>query len=92
MPLNLASVNNKAEERLLQIRTNPPSPQCFSAKRAPTKTTPSKASRSRPTVCNANSSILIVEVLFWSGYRQVNDSDEKPGKKKNLTVCSLMER
>ncbi|TYI69814.1 hypothetical protein E1A91_D08G180800v1 [Gossypium mustelinum] len=46
--LNLEDVKhkNKGEERLLQIRTNPPSPQCFSA---PTKTTvtPSKASRSR---------------------------------------------
>ncbi|CAK7330799.1 unnamed protein product [Dovyalis caffra] len=47
VPLNLANVKNKGEERLLQIRTNPPSPQCFSASRAPTKTTPSKASRSR---------------------------------------------
>ncbi|MFQ6626895.1 hypothetical protein Gotur_006028, partial [Gossypium turneri] len=46
--LNLEDVKhkNKEEERLLQIRTNPPSPQCFSA---PTKTTvtPSKASKSR---------------------------------------------
>ncbi|PPD97507.1 hypothetical protein GOBAR_DD05465 [Gossypium barbadense] len=46
--LNLEDVKhkNKGEEKLLQIRTNPPSPQCFSA---PTKTTvtPSKASRSR---------------------------------------------
>ncbi|KAG6789512.1 hypothetical protein POTOM_005613 [Populus tomentosa] len=51
VPLNLANVKNKLEERLLQIRTNPPSPQCFSANRAPTKTTnPSKASRSRLTV------------------------------------------
>ncbi|KAJ6905351.1 hypothetical protein NC652_023181 [Populus alba x Populus x berolinensis] len=49
VPLNLANVKNKGEERLLQIRTNPPSPQCFSANRAPAKTTPSKASRSRLT-------------------------------------------
>ncbi|KAF9675593.1 hypothetical protein SADUNF_Sadunf09G0048400 [Salix dunnii] len=54
-PLNLANVKNKGEERLLHIRTNPPSPQCFSANRAPAKTTPSKASRSRFTVCIATS-------------------------------------
>ncbi|EEF30482.1 uncharacterized protein LOC8272171 [Ricinus communis] len=47
-PLNLGNVKHKGEERLLQIRTNPPSPQCFSATRAPTKTTtPSKSSKSR---------------------------------------------
>ncbi|KAJ8899217.1 hypothetical protein K2173_012393 [Erythroxylum novogranatense] len=50
--LNLATVKNKAEERLLQIRTNPPSPQCFSTTRTATKsttttTTPLKASKSR---------------------------------------------
>uniref|UniRef100_A0A6N2L257 Glutamine amidotransferase domain-containing protein n=1 Tax=Salix viminalis TaxID=40686 RepID=A0A6N2L257_SALVM len=51
VPLNLANVKSKGEELLLQIRTNPPSPQCFSANRAPAKTsTPSKASRSRLTV------------------------------------------
>ncbi|KAF2319530.1 hypothetical protein GH714_016816 [Hevea brasiliensis] len=47
VPLNLENVKHKGEERLLQIRTNPPSPQCFSATRAPTKTTPSKAYKSR---------------------------------------------
>ncbi|XWS35508.1 hypothetical protein CRYUN_Cryun20dG0003100 [Craigia yunnanensis] len=45
--LKLESVKHKGEERVLQIRTNPPSPQCFSAPHAPMKTTPSKASRSR---------------------------------------------
>ncbi|KAJ6777542.1 hypothetical protein OIU74_001509 [Salix koriyanagi] len=46
VPLNLANVKSKGEELLLQSRTNPPSPQCFSANRAPAKTsTPSKASR-----------------------------------------------
>ncbi|KAJ6310129.1 hypothetical protein OIU76_014958 [Salix suchowensis] len=49
VPLNLANVKNKGEERLLQIRTNPPSPQCFSVNRAPAKITPSKVSRSRFT-------------------------------------------
>ncbi|KAF5738375.1 hypothetical protein HS088_TW13G01273 [Tripterygium wilfordii] len=48
IPLNLENVKNKKEERLLQIRTNPPSPQCFSAKSWPTKSsTPSKTSKSR---------------------------------------------
>ncbi|KAF2293589.1 hypothetical protein GH714_003159 [Hevea brasiliensis] len=47
VPLNLENVRHKGEGRLLQIRTNPPSPQCFSATRSPTKTTPSKASKSR---------------------------------------------
>ncbi|KAE8677484.1 E3 ubiquitin ligase BIG BROTHER-like isoform X1 [Hibiscus syriacus] len=44
LSLNLENVKQKEKEGLLQIRTNPPSPQCFSA----TKTaTPSKAPRSR---------------------------------------------
>ncbi|XVE76710.1 hypothetical protein DITRI_Ditri13aG0003300 [Diplodiscus trichospermus] len=45
--LNLENVKHKGEERVLQIRTNPPSPQCFSAPHASMKTSPSKASRSR---------------------------------------------
>uniref|UniRef100_A0A2N9II29 Uncharacterized protein n=1 Tax=Fagus sylvatica TaxID=28930 RepID=A0A2N9II29_FAGSY len=45
--LDLNNIRHKREENLLQIRTNPPSPQCFSATRGPTKTTPSKASKSR---------------------------------------------
>ncbi|CAN0917458.1 hypothetical protein LINGRAHAP2_LOCUS30307 [Linum grandiflorum] len=49
--LNLENVKSqlKDEERLLQIRTNPPSPQCFSAGHASAKTTttPSKAPKSR---------------------------------------------
>ncbi|KAK8505057.1 hypothetical protein V6N13_140054 [Hibiscus sabdariffa] len=45
LSLNLENVKKKEKEGLLQIRTNPPSPQCFSA---PIKTTtPSKAPRSR---------------------------------------------
>ncbi|OMO69775.1 hypothetical protein CCACVL1_19280 [Corchorus capsularis] len=49
LALNLDNVKHKREERVLQIRTNPPSPQCFSAPHAPIKTTPSnsKAPRSR---------------------------------------------
>ncbi|KFK34445.1 hypothetical protein AALP_AA5G145800 [Arabis alpina] len=33
IPLKLENVKNKGQERLLQIRTNPPSPQCFSDNR-----------------------------------------------------------
>ncbi|GMJ07419.1 hypothetical protein like AT3G52110 [Hibiscus trionum] len=45
LSLNLENVKSKDKEGLLQIRTNPPSPQCFSA---PFKTTtPFKAPRSR---------------------------------------------
>ncbi|KAJ7982206.1 Interferon-activable protein [Quillaja saponaria] len=44
--LDLGNVRCKREDRLLQIRTNPPSPQCFSATRGTTTTTPSKASKS----------------------------------------------
>ncbi|XVF33737.1 hypothetical protein REPUB_Repub17cG0194300 [Reevesia pubescens] len=45
--LNLENVKHKGEERVLQIRTNPPSPQCFSAPHASMKASPSKVSRSR---------------------------------------------
>lgn len=47
-PMNLKTVNRAQGENLLQIRTNPPSPQCFSANRGPDKTAPLKASRSKP--------------------------------------------
>ncbi|CAI8596172.1 unnamed protein product [Vicia faba] len=43
--LDLENVRHKRENILQQIRTNPPSPQCFSA--GLTKPTPSKGSRSR---------------------------------------------
>ncbi|XP_055959972.1 uncharacterized protein LOC126661024 isoform X2 [Mercurialis annua] len=52
VPLKLGNVKHKGEERLLQIRTNPPSPQCFSATRAPTKITPSKSSKPRVMCAN----------------------------------------
>ncbi|KAK0573908.1 hypothetical protein LWI29_015324 [Acer saccharum] len=50
--LKLENVKHKGEQRVLQIRTNPPSPQCFSATRPAPKTTTTtslKASVSRPT-------------------------------------------
>ncbi|KAI3755292.1 hypothetical protein L1987_55088 [Smallanthus sonchifolius] len=46
--LNLKTIRGKDTERVLQIRTNPPSPQCFSANHGTTKATPSKAFRLRP--------------------------------------------
>ncbi|VVB05443.1 unnamed protein product [Arabis nemorensis] len=48
IPLKLENVKNKGHERLLQIRTNPPSPQCFSDNR----TASLKALRSTTTVRN----------------------------------------
>ncbi|KAF7139588.1 hypothetical protein RHSIM_Rhsim07G0055100 [Rhododendron simsii] len=47
-PLELKIGKRKEGENLLQIRTNPPSPQCFSASRGPDKAAPLKASRSKP--------------------------------------------
>ncbi|XP_057978674.1 uncharacterized protein LOC131165045 [Malania oleifera] len=50
-PLSPLSVDLKnikrREENLLQIRTNPPTPQCFSAAHDATKSSPAKPSRSR---------------------------------------------
>ncbi|KAL8222690.1 hypothetical protein R6Q57_020089 [Mikania cordata] len=46
--LNMKIVRSKDEERVLQIRTNPPSPQCFSANHETSKATPSKAFRLKP--------------------------------------------
>ncbi|XP_071740441.1 uncharacterized protein [Rutidosis leptorrhynchoides] len=45
--LDLKSIRHKDEKKVLQIRTNPPSPQCFSAS-GMINTTPSKASCLRP--------------------------------------------
>lgn len=50
MPSHLENVKPKRES-LLQIRTCPPSPQCFSAAHEPIKTTPLKASKFKLTVC-----------------------------------------
>ncbi|XP_058222849.1 hydroxymethylglutaryl-CoA synthase-like [Rhododendron vialii] len=46
--LDAKNVNGKEGDILSQIRTCPPSPQCFSVGRAPSKATPLKASRFRP--------------------------------------------
>ncbi|XP_014500251.1 uncharacterized protein LOC106761236 [Vigna radiata var. radiata] len=45
--IDLENIKHKREESLQQIRTNPPSPQCFSAARGFNKPTPSKAYKSR---------------------------------------------
>ena len=47
--LDLENVRQKRENSLLQVRTNPPSPQCFSA--GLNNPNPSKGSRSRLMVC-----------------------------------------
>ncbi|GMP41758.1 hypothetical protein CsSME_00011735 [Camellia sinensis var. sinensis] len=46
--VDLKNIKRKEGENLLQIRTCPPSPQCFSATRGPGKAVPLKASRPRP--------------------------------------------
>lgn len=47
LDLNLKDIKRKEEERLLPIRTNPPTPQGFSASREHSKNTPSKGPKSR---------------------------------------------
>lgn len=46
--LDVKNIKRRDEDILSQIRTNPPTPQCFSASRGITKATPSKALKSRP--------------------------------------------
>ncbi|XP_060217189.1 uncharacterized protein LOC132644604 [Lycium barbarum] len=46
--VDVKNIKRKDEEILSQIRTNPPTPQCFAASRGITKATPSKALKSRP--------------------------------------------
>ncbi|CAL5330819.1 unnamed protein product [Camellia sinensis] len=46
--VDLKNIKRKEGDNLLQIRTCPPSPQCFSATRGPGKAVPLKASRPRP--------------------------------------------
>ncbi|CAI9764690.1 unnamed protein product [Fraxinus pennsylvanica] len=45
--VDVKNIKRKEEESLLQIRTSPPTPQCFSASHGPTKATP-KSYRSKP--------------------------------------------
>ena len=55
-PLKLGNVKNKGHERLLQqIRTNPPSPQCFSDNR----TASLKALVTKPTVCKSQTPLHV---------------------------------
>ncbi|KAL4580918.1 hypothetical protein LXL04_017124 [Taraxacum kok-saghyz] len=61
--LNMKNVRGKDDERLLQIRTNPPSPQCFSANRRTHKLTPPpKATRLRPQERGVLEEISLKEV------------------------------
>ena len=69
--LDLNNVKHKREESLLQIRTNPPSPQCFSATRGPTKTTPSKASKSRMMVCTTFWVLALFLLSFNIGFKSI---------------------
>ncbi|PHT59696.1 hypothetical protein CQW23_02059 [Capsicum baccatum] len=46
--VDVKNIKRGVEDILSQIRTNPPTPQCFSASRGITKATPSKALKSRP--------------------------------------------
>ncbi|CAN4080538.1 unnamed protein product [Withania somnifera] len=46
--VDVKNIKRRDEEILSQIRTNPPTPQCFSASRGFTKATPSKALKPRP--------------------------------------------
>ncbi|XP_055815104.1 uncharacterized protein LOC129884852 [Solanum dulcamara] len=46
--VDVKNIKRRDEEILSQIRTNPPTPQCFSVSRGITKATPSKPLKSRP--------------------------------------------
>ncbi|TMW89394.1 hypothetical protein EJD97_017238 [Solanum chilense] len=46
--VDVKNIKRRDEEILSQIRTNPPTPQCFSASRGVTKAAPSKPLKSRP--------------------------------------------
>ncbi|XWS45717.1 hypothetical protein CRYUN_Cryun14cG0003300 [Craigia yunnanensis] len=77
--LNLENVKHKGEERVLQIRTNPPSPQCFSAPHAPMKTTPFKASRSRLMERG------ILQELKQNKEMKKDERADKPGSVSSIT-------
>ena len=95
--LNLENIRRKKEESLLQIRTNPPSPQCFSANRGPNKTTPSKPSKSRLMVCYASCTFVVHFILIENSQEFLDNSvmefkKKKKKKKKNLKgLCFIVE-
>nr|XP_011468820.1 PREDICTED: uncharacterized protein LOC101311806 [Fragaria vesca subsp. vesca] len=86
--LNLESVKRKGGEDLLQIRTNPPSPQCFSAARPPSKITPSKASKSR---LMEKGGILQgqtnKQVIAMDDSKQVITKDDSTEKAKSVCIA-----
>lgn len=51
--VDVKNIKKQEAERLLQIRTSPPTPQCFSATRGPPPKalTPPKPFKPRPLVC-----------------------------------------
>jgi len=60
--LKLKDTKCQEEERLLPIRTNPPTPQGFSATRDPSKSTPSKGPKSRLKVRVSVMHVIVVEI------------------------------
>ncbi|CAN1787642.1 hypothetical protein LINPERHAP1_LOCUS17729 [Linum perenne] len=83
--LNLENVKPslKDEERLLlQIRTNPPSPQCFSAGRASARTnTPSNAPKSR-----LNESSILQEVKQQNKEEEEKENQDKSGGGRSFAI------
>lgn len=71
VPLKLETIKNKGHERFLQqIRTNPPSPQCFSENRTATL----KPLRTKPT-----------EVLKRKEDEAEEEKNRKSGESKEAT-------
>ncbi|KAL3516510.1 hypothetical protein ACH5RR_023412 [Cinchona calisaya] len=72
--INVKSIKRK-EETLLQIRTCPPTPQCFSASRGPPNATPTL-----PTFKSRTPERGILQEL---GQRNVDEKDNQTGNKSN---------
>ncbi|KAM5552299.1 hypothetical protein ABKV19_026920 [Rosa sericea] len=95
--LNLESVKRKGGEDLLQIRTNPPSPQCFSATRPPNKITPSKALKSKLmekggiVQGQTNKQVIATDdskqVITKDDSKQVITKDESTEKAKSVYIA-----
>ncbi|KAF8395858.1 hypothetical protein HHK36_019812 [Tetracentron sinense] len=87
IPLSVDLKRRGEQESLLQIRTCPPSPQCFSAPRdgpphCPTKITPLKPSRSRPTTGRG----ILREV---EQSNKVIGKEEESGDRSNRSVSVI---
>ncbi|XP_074272501.1 uncharacterized protein LOC141596289 isoform X2 [Silene latifolia] len=79
--LNLSNIKRKEEEKVLSIRTNPPTPQGFSATRDPVKTTPSKGPKSR---------LMEREIFEELGQNNTPSSAEK-SHAKNASIIGAKE-